>query len=86
MKTKFKFTALIFGILFVACNQEKKSLNDFMIGSWQTEYIKIEMPTINKTDSTSVFEEDFSKPNIGRAQSTYKNDGTFTQCSENPRE
>ena len=88
MKTKLILFAFIFGMLFAACKKEKKSLNDFMIGNWQTEYIKIEMPTVNKTDSTSVFEDDFSKPNVGRAQSTdegftgkviydWDNDGEF---------
>ncbi|MBA6156829.1 hypothetical protein H3Z83_09910 [Tenacibaculum sp. S7007] len=84
MKTKLILFAFIFGMLFAACKQEKKSLNDFMIGNWQTEYIKIEMPTVNKTDSTSVFEDDFSKPNVGRAQSTYKNDGTFSAWFKQP--
>ena len=84
MKTKLILFAFIFGMLFAACKKEKKSLNDFMIGNWQTEYIKIEMPTVNKTDSTSVFEDDFSKPNIGRAQSTYKNDGTFSAWCKQP--
>lgn len=84
MKTKLILFAFIFGMLFAACKQEKKSLNDFMIGNWQTEYIKIEMSTVNKTDSTSVFEDDFSKPNTGRAQSTYKNDGTFSAWFKQP--
>lgn len=76
MKSKIILTC-VFGMLFVACKKEK-TLNDFMIGNWQTEYMKIEMPTVNKTDSTSVMEEDFSTPNSARAQSTYKKDGTFT--------
>lgn len=84
MKAKFIFFTFILGTFFVACKQEKKSLNNFMIGSWQTEYIKIEMPTVNKTDSTSVFEDDFSKPNVGRAQSTYKKDGTFSAWFKQP--
>ncbi|MGB1041935.1 MAG: hypothetical protein ACPGU6_00945 [Tenacibaculum sp.] len=79
MNKKHIFLALIFGMLFAACKQEKKdNLQEYMIGNWQTEYIKIEMPTINKTDSTSVFEDDFSKPNVGRAQSAYYKDGTFS--------
>ena len=76
MKSKI-ILICVFGMLFVACKKEK-TLNDFMIGNWQTEYMKIEMPTVNKTDSTSVMEEDFSTPNSARAQSTYKKDGTFT--------
>ena len=85
MRTSYIITVIIFGILFAACKQEKKAaLNDYMVGSWQTEYIKIEMPTINKTDSTSVFEDNFSKPNTGRAQSTYKKDGTFKAWFQQP--
>ena len=83
MKTKHIITALIFGILFVACKQEKKEstkplLKEYLVGSWETTYLKIEYLTANETDSTSVFEDNFSKPNSGKAQSTYKNDGTFT--------
>ncbi len=84
MKTKFIFFAFIFGILFAACKQEKKVLNHFMVGTWQTEYIKIKMPTFRKTDSTSVVEDNFSKPNINRAQSTYNNDGTFIAWFKQP--
>lgn len=80
MKTKHIITALIFGILFVACKQEKKEplLQEYLVGSWETTYLKIEYLTANETDSTSVFEDDFSKPNSGKAQSTYNNDGTFS--------
>ena len=94
MKTKHLIASLIFGMFFVACKQEKKeqpqektqeetpvskpSLKEYMVGNWETNYIKIEYQTYKSTDSTSVFEDDFSKPNAGKAQSTYKNDGTFT--------
>ena len=85
MKTTYIITIILFGILFAACKQEKKeSLKNYMVGSWQTEYLKIEMPTINKTDSTSVFEDNFSKPNTGRAQSSYKKDGTFKAWCKQP--
>lgn len=69
----------IFGLLFTACNQNnKKSLKNYMIGNWETTNINIKMITVNKTDSTSVFEDNFSKPNVARAQSSYKKDGTFS--------
>ncbi|OSY87083.1 hypothetical protein WH52_13560 [Tenacibaculum holothuriorum] len=92
MKLKTIFFVILFGTFFVACKNEKsekkvetkKSLKDFMVGNWETQYIKIEMPTVNKTDSTSVFEDDFSKPNTGRAQSTYNNDGTFSAWFKQP--
>ncbi len=83
MKIKYFFTALIFGILFVACKQEKKEpttllLKEYMIGSWETTYLKIKYLTANETDSTVVFEDDFSKPNSGKGQSVYNHDGTFS--------
>lgn len=94
MKYKSIVFVLFFGIFFAACKNDKKevaksekttqSLQDFMIGNWETQYIKIEMPTVNKTDSTSVFEDDFSKPNSGRAQSNYKKDGTFSAWFKQP--
>lgn len=62
----------------------KQSLNDFMIGKWETQYIKIEYKTYQKTDSSHVFEDDFSKPNSGRAQSKYVNDGTFNAWFKQP--
>lgn len=78
-------------LLAIACKREKKVekntekddiskalLKDYMIGNWETSYIKIEMPTVNKTDSLQVFEDDFSNPNSGKAQSSYKEDGTFS--------
>ena len=83
MKTKYLFI-LLFGILFVACKQKEKNLSDYMIGNWETTHIKIKMVTVNKTDSTSVFQDDFSKPNSGKAQSSYKKDGTFSAWFKQP--
>ncbi|TDQ28782.1 hypothetical protein [Tenacibaculum caenipelagi] len=93
MRTIYFITTLIFGILFVSCKQEKKEniknivdkvsttkplLKDYIVGNWETTYLKIKYLTANETDSTSVFEDDFSTPSSGKAQSSYKNDGTFT--------
>ena len=92
MRTYYFIIALIFGMFFVACKQEKKEntktvdeisttkplLKDYLVGSWETTYLKIEYLTANETDSTAVFEDDFSAPNSGKAQSSYKSDGTFT--------
>ncbi|SEC49823.1 hypothetical protein SAMN04489761_3158 [Tenacibaculum sp. MAR_2009_124] len=81
--------AIVF--LFISCDSFKKQsknssesksaqflLQKFMIGDWETSYIKITYPTYKKSDSNYVFEDDFSKPNSGKAQSTYKEDGTFS--------
>ncbi|WP_299106209.1 hypothetical protein [uncultured Tenacibaculum sp.] len=93
MNSKYLWIVAIFGMFFAACKQEKKEgqqevqekttsnkplLKDYMVGKWETTYIKIEYPTFQKTDSTSIFEDDFSKVDSGKAQSIYKDDGTFT--------
>lgn len=48
-----------------------------MTDSWQTTYMKIKMPTYQKSDSTSVFENTFESSSARIAQSSYKEDGTF---------
>ena len=91
MRTQYFIATLIFGMFFATCKQEKKESNEkvneitstkpllknYLVGNWETTYLKIEYLTANETDSSSVFEDDFSKPESGKAQSSYKNDGTF---------
>ncbi|WP_442264999.1 hypothetical protein ACSIGC_11680 [Tenacibaculum sp. ZS6-P6] len=87
MKSTFFIITISFGLIFAACKSEEnktpeitqqKSLNDFMIGKWETQYIKIEYNTFQKADSSYIFEDDFSTPNSGKAQSEYLNNGTFS--------
>lgn len=77
MKTNYFFFILIFGMLFGACKQEE-SLEKYMAKSWETNYLKIEMPTFENTDSLNVFEDKFDNNPIQVAQSKYNLDGTFT--------
>jgi hypothetical protein len=71
------FLILLIGTLIVACKKEK-SLQEYMTDSWQTTYLKIEMPTYQKSDSLYVYEDKFeNNPNV-IAQSKYNNDGSFT--------
>ena len=74
MKNLLVFVAL--GMLFASCKKEK-SLQNYMVNSWETTYLKIEMPTFQNSDSTSVFEDRFQNNPPQRAQSEYKSDGTF---------
>lgn len=68
----------LMAVLFLSCSSPKKNkLKNFMIGSWQTEYMRIEMPTADNTDSLSVYEERFSKRNVYKAQAAYNKNGTF---------
>lgn len=63
-------------MLIVACKKEK-SLKEYMTDSWQTTYLKIEMPTYEKSDSLEVYEDKFDKNPELVAQSKYNADGTF---------
>lgn len=71
------FLTLLIGILFASCTQEK-TIKEYMTDSWETTYLKIEMPTYQKSDSTFVFEDKFLNNPPKRAQSTYNSDGTFS--------
>jgi hypothetical protein len=77
MKIKSFLFVLLFGIFFMSCTQEK-STEEYMVDSWETTYMKIEMPTYQKSDSTFVFEDGFKNNPPRRARSTYNKDGTFT--------
>ncbi|PQJ69148.1 hypothetical protein [Polaribacter butkevichii] len=77
MKTKSLFFILLFGILFVGC-EPALTTKEFMVGSWQTTYLKIEMYTVNKTDSLQVYEDKFEEDSELVAQSKYNKDGTFS--------
>lgn len=72
-------------MLFVGCSKEK-SLKDYMVNSWETTYLKIEMPTFMKSDSTNVYEDKFLNNPERRARSTYNNDGTFIAWSVNQKD
>lgn len=72
-----KLCILIFiGILFASCEQ-KPSLKDQMVDSWETTYVKIEMKTFQEGESTHVFEDNFNNNPPRRARSHYKEDGTY---------
>ena len=73
------------GTLFVSCKKDK-SLKEYMVDSWETTYIKIEMPTYQKSDSIFVFEDDFKNNPPRRARSTYNADGTFVAWYVNQKE
>mgnify|MGYP000362634073 CR=1 FL=1 len=77
MKKKFFILFMVFGMFFVACKKEKTSLQDFMVNSWETTYLKLEMPTYQNSDSTQVYEDSFDNNPERVARSTYHKDGTF---------
>lgn len=74
-----KQSFLLFGcLLFLFCGRKDKINNDFtMVNTWETIYLKIEMPTTQKTDSTAIFEDKFENNPSRIARSQYFSDGTF---------
>lgn len=77
MKIKNFLYLAVFGMLLASCNSEKNT-KEYMINSWETTYLKIDMHTYQKSDSTFVFEDDFKSNPPRRAQSTYNKDGSFS--------
>lgn len=77
MKPKTFLLISFFGMLFVACKKEK-TLKEYMTDSWQTTYLKIEMPTYKKSDSLNIYEDKFKEGTKLFAQSKYNADGTFS--------
>lgn len=82
MKLKYILLFIVFGMLFAACSKEK-SIKKFMVDSWQTTYLKIEMHTVNNTDSLQVYEDKFENNPELVAQSKYNKDGTFSAWFKN---
>lgn len=84
MKLKNIISFILFGMLFVACSSEK-SIENYMVDSWQTTYLKIEMNTVNNTDSLQVYEDKFENNPKLIAQSKYNKDGTFLAWFKNQK-
>lgn len=76
MNQKSLFLILVL-VTISAC--KKNAMDSFnMVNKWQTTYLKIEMPTANKTDSLRIFEDRFDNNPERIAQSQYFPDGTFS--------
>lgn len=77
---RFKFLmglACSFFVLSSCQTSNDNRLKEYMIGRWQTEYIKVEFETYNASDSTFVMEDRFENNPERIAQSEYFYDGTF---------
>ena len=84
MKTKTLFFLVLFGMLFASCEPDI-STKDFMVDSWETTYLKIEMYSVNKSDSLQVYEDKFENNPDLLAQSKYNKDGTFSAWFKNKK-
>ena len=77
MKSKYFLVIAIFGTFFGACKKEQP-LKEYMVNSWETTYLKLEMQTYQKSDSLKVYEDTFDNNPELLAQSIYNADGTFS--------
>lgn len=82
MKIKNLLLVVSFGILFASCEPEL-STKDFIVDSWQTTYLKIEMFTAHQSDSLQVYEDKFENNPELVAQSKYNKDGSFSAWFKN---
>lgn len=83
--TGFVYIFTLGSIIHQCGTTQQKDLNQFMVDSWQTSFIKITMPTHMGSDTTSVYEDKFTKKNTFLAQSVYRNDGTFEAWYLSPK-
>ena len=84
MKIENLLLIAFFGILFASCEPELSTKN-FMIDSWETTYLKIEMFTAHQSDSLQVYEDKFENNPELIAQSKYNKDGTFSAWFKNQK-
>lgn len=63
-------------ILLLNC-ETNAELDDYMVGKWQTDYLKINFKTFNQSDTLHVMEDKFDNNPERIAQSEYFKDGTF---------
>lgn len=79
IKLNYTFLWLVsIALLFASCAEKEKSLKEYMTDSWETTYLKLEMPTFEKSDSLQVYEDSFDNNPERIAQSRYRADGTFS--------
>jgi hypothetical protein len=84
MRLKFGVILFTFGMFFASCKKEI-TMQEYMVGDWETKYINLNMPTYHKSDSLYVLEDDFTKSNAILAQSNYKKDSTFSAWYLTPK-
>ena len=82
MKIRTILFISLFGTLFASCQPELSTKN-YMVDSWETTYLKIDMFTVNKSDSLQVYEDKFENNPDLVAQSKYNKDGTFSAWFKN---
>jgi hypothetical protein len=83
---KLLFLLVVFSV--VSCTTEDERMQRYLIGNWETVYVKLELPTYQGKDTLVEYDIDFANPHDPRAKeqgkpfSTYNLDGTFKSWTE----
>ena len=91
MKILLKLTFVLFVLSAVSCTTEDEKMQRYLIGNWETVYVKLELPTFKGKDTLVEYDIDFANPHDPRAQqqgksfTTYNIDGTFNSWTEKNR-
>lgn len=81
-------TVLVFALCIVSCASEDEKMQRYIVGNWETVYVKLELPSYQGKDTLVEYDIDFANPHDPRAQrqgksfTTYNVDGTFKSWTE----
>ena len=81
---------LLFVLTFVvtSCATEDEKMQRYLVGNWETVFVKLEMPSYMNKDTIVEYDIDFANPDDPRAQTqgkpmtSFNLDGTFTTWAE----
>ncbi|MDG1806124.1 hypothetical protein [Flavicella sp.] len=79
---------VVFAFVVASCATEDEKMQKYIIGNWETVFVKLEFETFKGKDTLVEYDIDFANPDDPRAQrqgkafSTYKADGTFKSWTE----
>ncbi|WP_152286896.1 hypothetical protein [Flavicella marina] len=83
MKKIKNLSLVLVAIFVVSCASEDEKMTRYLVGNWETVYVKLEMPTFKRKDTLIEYDIDFANPHDPRAKqqgksfTTYNVDGTF---------
>lgn len=75
-------------ILLFSCASEDEKMQKYLLGNWETSYVKLEFQSFRGKDTIVEYDIDYANPHDPRAKQqgigklVYKADGTFESWSE----
>jgi len=83
-----KILFLLLVILTASCATEDEKMQRYLIGNWETVYVKLELPSYKGRDTLIDYDIDFANPDDPRAKvqgkplTTFKENGKFVTWAE----